>query len=98
MLNEKPGCYNIGNSSVGDKGGVVVHNPLFDFNDEALALGVPPTGPASQRPCWCGRGHARDHHRRQPVGAPLARRARVPVGTWVLEGKAPRPSTPPCRK
>jgi hippurate hydrolase len=41
MLNEKPGCYvRMGNGSVGEHGGVVVHNPQYDFNDEALSYGA----------------------------------------------------------
>ena len=40
MLNAKPGCYvNLGNG-VGAEGGVGVHNPRYDFNDEALAYGA----------------------------------------------------------
>ena len=41
MLNEKPGCYiRLGNGEVGGKGGVVVHNPRYDFNDAALPYGA----------------------------------------------------------
>ncbi len=41
MLNEKPGCYiRMGNGEVGEHGGVVVHNPRYDFNDEALPYGA----------------------------------------------------------
>ena len=41
MLNEKPGCYiRMGNGQVGEHGGVVVHNPRYDFNDEALPYGA----------------------------------------------------------
>jgi hippurate hydrolase len=41
MLNEKPGCYiRMGNGRVGEHGGVVVHNPRYDFNDEALPYGA----------------------------------------------------------
>jgi amidohydrolase len=41
MLNEKPGCYvRMGNGSVGEHDGVVVHNPQYDFNDEALSYGA----------------------------------------------------------
>ena len=40
MLNERPGCYlNIGNG-VGEAGGIVVHNPRYDFNDAALPYGA----------------------------------------------------------
>lgn len=39
MLEEKPGCYLfIGNGS--GKGGCVIHNPAYDFNDDILALGA----------------------------------------------------------
>jgi hippurate hydrolase len=39
MLEEKPGCYLfIGNGS--GKGGCVIHNPGYDFNDDILALGA----------------------------------------------------------
>ena len=39
MLEEKPGCYLfIGNGS--GKGGCVIHNPSYDFNDDILALGA----------------------------------------------------------
>ncbi|MBT5047455.1 MAG: amidohydrolase [Rhodospirillaceae bacterium] len=39
MLNEKPGCYIwIGNGS--GEGGCYLHNPNYDFNDEALAIGA----------------------------------------------------------
>lgn len=41
MLQEKPGCYiRIGNGAVGEHGGVVVHNPRYDFNDAALPWGA----------------------------------------------------------
>jgi len=40
MLNARPGAYvNIGNG-VGDQGGVMVHNPGYDFNDAALPYGA----------------------------------------------------------
>jgi hippurate hydrolase len=40
MLEAQPGAYlNIGNGE-GDDGGCEVHNPNYDFNDEALALGA----------------------------------------------------------
>ena len=39
MLEQKPGCYLfIGNGS--GKGGCVIHNPAYDFNDDILALGA----------------------------------------------------------
>ncbi|MFT3800659.1 MAG: M20 aminoacylase family protein [Burkholderiaceae bacterium] len=39
MLNEVPGCYlNIGNGDV--EGACEVHNPMYDFNDQALPLGA----------------------------------------------------------
>jgi len=41
MLQQKPGCYiRIGNGAVGEHGGVVVHNPRYDFNDQALPWGA----------------------------------------------------------
>ncbi|WP_420565003.1 M20 aminoacylase family protein [Thalassobaculum sp.] len=40
MLQHRPGCYiNLGNG-IGDDGGVNVHNPAYDFNDEALPYGA----------------------------------------------------------
>jgi hippurate hydrolase len=40
MLNERPGAYvNIGNGT-GQDGGVMVHNPGYDFNDAALPHGA----------------------------------------------------------
>jgi amidohydrolase len=39
MLEQVPGCYiNIGNGL--DEGGCEVHNPAYDFNDQALPLGA----------------------------------------------------------
>ena len=39
MLERVPGCYiNLGNG--GDEGACEVHNPGYDFNDEALPLGA----------------------------------------------------------
>ena len=41
MLNAKPGCYVLlGNAGADGKGGVPVHNPNYDFNDEALVTGA----------------------------------------------------------
>ncbi len=41
MLQQKPGCYiRMGNGAPGEKGSVVVHNPRYDFNDEALPWGA----------------------------------------------------------
>jgi hippurate hydrolase len=41
MLREVPGAYfNIGNGGTGEPGGCEVHNPGYDFNDEALTLGA----------------------------------------------------------
>ncbi len=41
MLREVPGAYfNIGNGGEGEYGGCEVHNPGYDFNDEALTLGA----------------------------------------------------------
>ncbi len=40
MLRERPGCYiRVGNGE-GEEGGCVVHNPLYDFNDEAALYGA----------------------------------------------------------
>ena len=40
MLNQRPGAYvNLGNGT-GDQGGVMVHNPGYDFNDAALPYGA----------------------------------------------------------
>src|SRR3546814_20373248 len=40
MLNARPGAYvNIGNGT-GDQGGVMVHNPGYDFNDAALPYAI----------------------------------------------------------
>ncbi len=40
MLEERPGAYvNLGNG-IGDDGGVMVHNPGYDFNDAALPYGA----------------------------------------------------------
>ena len=41
MLNAKPGCYVLlGNAGADGRGGVPVHNPHYDFNDEALVIGA----------------------------------------------------------
>jgi len=41
MLREKPGCYiRLGNGGAGGHGSVVVHNPRYDFNDDALPYGA----------------------------------------------------------
>ena len=41
MLQEKPGCYIwLGNGTEGGPGGCSVHNPLYDFNDEAAVIGA----------------------------------------------------------
>ena len=41
MLGAKPGCYVLlGNGAPGETGGVPVHNPRYDFNDEALVIGA----------------------------------------------------------
>ncbi len=40
MLEAKPGCYvNLGNGT-GERGGIGLHSPRYDFNDEALAYGA----------------------------------------------------------
>ena len=41
MLRERPGCYVwLGNGVGGGKGGCVVHNPNYDFNDDILPIGA----------------------------------------------------------
>ncbi|MGF1721113.1 M20 family metallopeptidase [Vibrio kyushuensis] len=41
MLQQVPGCYLLlGNGSTGEKGGVSVHNPSYDFNDEIIPQGA----------------------------------------------------------
>ena len=40
MLQEKPGCYDYIGNGVGSKGGCMVHNPHYDFNDEILSRGA----------------------------------------------------------
>ncbi len=41
MLEAKPGCYIwLGNGTEGGPGGCMVHNPHYDFNDEAAVVGA----------------------------------------------------------
>ena len=41
MLQKVPGAYfNIGNGAGGGESGCEVHNPGYDFNDEALVYGA----------------------------------------------------------
>ena len=41
MLEAKPGCYIwLGNGVEGGPGGCFVHNPRYDFNDEAAVVGA----------------------------------------------------------
>ncbi len=41
MLEAKPGCYIwLGNGAEGEPGGCMVHNPHYDFNDEAAVIGA----------------------------------------------------------
>ena len=41
MLQERPGCYIwLGNGDKGGPGGCAVHNPHYDFNDEAAIVGA----------------------------------------------------------
>jgi len=40
MLQEKPGCYVYIGNGVGSKGGCMMHNPHYDFNDEILSHGA----------------------------------------------------------
>jgi len=40
MLLERPGCYVWLGNGTGSEGGCMVHNPRYDFNDDALAVGT----------------------------------------------------------
>ncbi|AXE32970.1 M20 aminoacylase family protein [Chromobacterium phragmitis] len=40
MLEQVPGCYVVLGNGVGSKGGCMIHNPGYDFNDEILSLGA----------------------------------------------------------
>ncbi|MEM6616193.1 MAG: M20 aminoacylase family protein [Pseudomonadota bacterium] len=41
MLNERPGAYVfLGNGMPGEKGGIGVHNPGYDFNDDVIGTGI----------------------------------------------------------
>ena len=41
MLRERPGCYFLlGNGEKGEKGGCMVHNPGYDFNDDIITTGA----------------------------------------------------------
>ncbi|WEM44905.1 M20 family metallopeptidase (plasmid) [Photobacterium sp. DA100] len=41
MLQQVPGCYVlVGNGSEGSRGGISVHNPSYDFNDEIIPVGA----------------------------------------------------------
>ncbi|GAB7545157.1 M20 aminoacylase family protein [Cupriavidus sp. 8B] len=40
MLEQLPGCYVVLGNGAGSQGGCMVHNPGYDFNDEALSLGA----------------------------------------------------------
>ena len=40
MLQKRPGAYIRLGNGVGENGGCMVHNPLYDFNDKALAIGA----------------------------------------------------------
>ncbi len=40
MLQQKPGCYVYIGNGVGSKGGCMVHNPNYDFNDDILSRGA----------------------------------------------------------
>lgn len=41
MLNKVAGCYLLlGNGLSGEKGGVCVHNPHYDFNDDIIPVGA----------------------------------------------------------
>ena len=40
MLNAKAGCYIYLGNGTGENGGTGVHNPRYEFNDEALSYGA----------------------------------------------------------
>ncbi|WP_323120381.1 M20 aminoacylase family protein [Burkholderia alba] len=40
MLEARPGCYALIGNGTGSRGGCMVHNPGYDFNDEILAIGA----------------------------------------------------------
>ncbi|WP_371867605.1 M20 aminoacylase family protein [Duganella guangzhouensis] len=40
MLEQVPGCYVLLGNGVGQKGGCMIHNPGYDFNDEAMVFGA----------------------------------------------------------
>jgi hippurate hydrolase len=41
MLQARPGCYFLlGNGEKGEKGGCMVHNPGYDFNDDIITTGA----------------------------------------------------------
>lgn len=40
MLREKPGCYVLIGNGTDSSGGCMIHNPHYDFNDEAIPLGA----------------------------------------------------------
>jgi amidohydrolase len=40
MLERRPGCYLLIGNGTEDRGGCMIHNPRYDFNDEILTLGA----------------------------------------------------------
>lgn len=40
MLEQVPGCYVVLGNGIGSKGGCMIHNPGYDFNDEILSVGA----------------------------------------------------------
>ncbi|WP_434627848.1 M20 aminoacylase family protein [Chromobacterium sp. CV08] len=40
MLEKVPGCYVVLGNGVGSRGGCMIHNPAYDFNDEILSVGA----------------------------------------------------------
>lgn len=40
MLEQVPGCYAYIGNGIGSRGGCMVHNPEYDFNDDILAIGA----------------------------------------------------------
>ncbi|QEL55530.1 M20 aminoacylase family protein [Chromobacterium paludis] len=40
MLEQVPGCYVVLGNGIGSKGGCMIHNPGYDFNDDILSVGA----------------------------------------------------------
>jgi len=83
MLERVPGCYfNIGNGDV--DGACEVHNPGYDFNDEALTLGASAFAPWSRS----GSRHRPESRRRHRPRAPAPAEQH---GRGDADRRAPRP-------